>query len=70
MSVSRSRLLAAALTCGLVTTLVGCNASESPEAAPQAGSADSGGATPDASESAEPQVPPVTIMSNVKRGRW
>ncbi len=68
MSVSRSRLLAAALTCGLVTTLVGCNASESPEAAPQAGSADSGGATPDASESAEPQVPPVTIMSNVKPG--
>ena len=68
MSVSRSRLLAAALTCGLVTTLVGCNASESPEAAPRPGSADSGGATPDASESAEPQVPPVTIMSNVKRG--
>jgi lipoprotein-anchoring transpeptidase ErfK/SrfK len=68
MFVSRSRLLAAALTCGLVTTLVGCNASEAPEAAPQSGSVDSGGATPEASESAEPQVPPVTIMSNVKRG--
>jgi lipoprotein-anchoring transpeptidase ErfK/SrfK len=68
MSVSRSRLLAAALTCGLVTTLVGCNASESPEAAPEAGSAGSDAATPDASEVAEPQVPPVTIMSNVERG--
>ena len=67
MSVSRSRLLAAALACGLVTTLVGCNTDELPGAAPEPGAADSSG-TPEASESAEPQVPPVTIMSNVERG--
>ena len=67
MSVSRSRLLAAALACGLVTTLVGCNTDELPGAAPEPGAADSSG-TPQASESAEPEVPPVTVMSNVKRG--
>ena len=37
MSVSRSRLLAAALACGLVTTLVGCNTDELPGAAPEPG---------------------------------
>ena len=68
MSVSRSRLLAAALACGLVTTLVGCNTDELPGAAPAPGSTDSAAATPEASESAEPEVPPVTVMSNVKRG--
>ena len=44
MSVSRSRLLAAALACGLVTTLVGCNTDELPGAAPEPGAADSSGA--------------------------
>ena len=57
MFLRRSRLLAAALTCGLVTTLVGCNASESPDAAPEPGTAASGDATSDPSESGRARGP-------------
>jgi lipoprotein-anchoring transpeptidase ErfK/SrfK len=67
MIVRRSRLLAAASACVVVTTLVGCNVSDSPDAAPEPGSG-SGGATPGATESSEPEVPPVRLMSNVEKG--
>jgi lipoprotein-anchoring transpeptidase ErfK/SrfK len=68
MSVRRSRLLAAALTCGVVTTLAGCSLSELPGAAPEPGAGDSGGATPGETDSSEPEVPPVRLMSNVEKG--
>ena len=68
MIVRRSRLLAAASACVVVTTLAGCNASEFPDAAPEPGSGDSGGATPGETESSEPEVPPVRLMSNVEKG--
>jgi lipoprotein-anchoring transpeptidase ErfK/SrfK len=68
MIVRRSRLLAAASACVVVTALAGCNASGSPDAAPEPGTGDSGGATPGETESPEPEVPPVRLMSNVEKG--
>jgi lipoprotein-anchoring transpeptidase ErfK/SrfK len=65
MSLRRSRLLAAASALAVVTTLAACNATESPDAAPEAGST-SGGATPEESEA--PEVPPVRVISNVDKG--
>ena len=59
MILSRSRLLAAASACVVVTTLAACNASESPDAAPEPGAGTSGGATPGETEPSEPAVPPV-----------
>ena len=46
MILRRSRLLAAASACVVVTTLAACSASQSPDAAPEPGSGTSGGATP------------------------
>ena len=68
MTLRRSRLLAAASACVVVTTLAACNASESPDAAPEPGAGDSGSAAPGETEPAEPEVPPVTLMSNVEKG--
>src|SRR3954447_10972624 len=66
MSRRRSRLLVVALTCAVAATLAGCNDVEnSPDAAVQPGPADSSQASPSAPE---PAVPPVELMSNVKRG--
>ena len=65
MSLRRSRLLAVASACVVITTLAACNATDSPDAAPEAGSA-SGSATPGESES--PEIPPVKVLSNVDRG--
>jgi len=66
MSRRRSRLLVVALTCAVAATLAGCNDVEnSPDAAVQPGPADSSQASPSATE---PAVPPVELMSNVKRG--
>jgi lipoprotein-anchoring transpeptidase ErfK/SrfK len=65
MSLRRSRLLAVASACAVITTLAACNATDSPDAAPEPGSA-SGGATPGESES--PEIPPVKVLSNVVKG--
>jgi lipoprotein-anchoring transpeptidase ErfK/SrfK len=66
MSRRRSRLLVVALTCAVAATLAGCNDVEStPDAAVQPDAADSGDASPSATA---PAVPPVKLMSNVKRG--
>jgi len=65
MSLLRSRLLAVALTCTVATTLAGCNAVETPDAAGQPGAS---GAASQAPEETEPAVPPVRLMSNVEKG--
>ena len=65
MSLLRSRLLAAALTCAVATTLVGCNAEETPGAAGEPGVSGAASQTP---EETEPAVPPVRLMSNVEKG--
>ncbi len=68
MSQRRSRLLTVALTFAVATTLAGCNSdTEAPDAAAQPGTAQSDDASPSAEET-EPAVPPVTLMSNVKKG--
>ncbi len=68
MTLRRSRLLAVASASVLVTALAACSAIETPGAAPEPGSA-SGGATPGESESPEtPEIPPVKVISNVKKG--
>src|SRR4051812_12342122 len=68
MDLRRSRLLAVALTCTVAATLAGCNGtSGNPGAAPEPGAVDSAGAS-SATSSPTPTVPPVTVMSNVKRG--
>jgi lipoprotein-anchoring transpeptidase ErfK/SrfK len=56
------------VTCGVVTTLAACNANESPDAGADPGAALSGDATPGQSESPEPKVPAVRLMSNVDKG--
>ena len=69
MVLRRSRLLTVALTCTVVATLAGCNGTtDNPGAAGQPGAADNGGASPSLAESTAPAVPPVTVLSNVKRG--
>jgi lipoprotein-anchoring transpeptidase ErfK/SrfK len=66
MTVRRSRLLAIALTCALSVTLTACNGvGTTPGAADQPSDASSPSAD---QSSAAPTVPPVTIMSNVKKG--
>jgi lipoprotein-anchoring transpeptidase ErfK/SrfK len=68
MSLRRSRLLAVALTCAVATTLAGCNSeTETPGAADEPGTAQSGGSSPTAEET-EPAVPSVKLMSNVEKG--
>ncbi len=68
MQSRRLRLSALAVACLLPVTLAACSSvSASPEAAPGPGSRSSGGAEPsDAVD--DPQVPPVTLASNVARG--
>ena len=70
MSLRRSRLLAVALTCAVATTLTACKIeTDGPGAAAEPGTAQSGDATSSPSaEETEPAVPPVKLMSNVKKG--